>query len=390
MSDMQAVLESFIKAQDDKLKSVESKTAEAIQKFEGQLADKGKVDPEVKSEVRELTEQFKSLAASVNDIAQKQSSIAANGGKREMSAAEEFVSSEQFKQFSAGNTQRVRMEVKNTVTSGSTTVFPQQNPGIITGDFKPLTVRQILRSVPTSSNMVNSLREASWTNSAAFISQGATKPESDVTFEAYNVAIETVAHTIKMSNQLMADAPAVVAYIQTRLRDGLAQKIEAQLITGNGTAPNLSGLTDSGNYTAYTPTSDDLLVDAINRAKYALWSATGQMPDAVIVNPATWAAMERTREGGTSGAYLYGLPGTMAGVNPFGVRVVLSNNVAADKFIIGAMDASAVLYARQGAVIEFGFVNDDFAKNLVTARCEERLGLAVERPSCIYYGSFTA
>ena len=387
MSDIQAVLESFVKSQDDRLKAIEAKTAEAIAKYEGQSQYKG-VDQEVKNEVRELTEQYKSLASSMNELAQKQAFVP--GAQKELSAAEEFVKSEQYKQLVSGNIQRARVEVKNTVTSGSTTVFPDQKPGVITGNFAPLTVRQILRTIPTTSNMVNALREASWTNSANFVAQGSTKPESDITFEQYNVAIETVAHTIKMSNQLLADAPAVVAYMQTRLRDGLAQKIETQLITGNGTAPNLSGLTDSGNYTAYTPTSDDLLVDAVNRAKYTLWSATGMMPDTVIVNPITWAAMERTREGAGTGAYLYGLPGVQAGMNPFGVRVVLSNNVAADKFIIGAMDASVVLYQRQGAVIEFGFVNDDFAKNLVTARAEERLGLAVERPSCVYYGSFTA
>lgn len=387
MSDIQAVLESFVKSQDDRLKAIEAKTAEAIAKYEGQSQYKG-VDQEVKNEVRELTEQYKSLASSMNELAQKQAFVP--GAQKELSAAEEFVKSEQYKQLVSGNIQRARVEVKNTVTSGSTTVFPDQKPGVITGNFAPLTVRQILRTIPTTSNMVNALREASWTNSANFVAQGSTKPESDIIFEQYNVAIETVAHTIKMSNQLLADAPAVVAYMQTRLRDGLAQKIEAQIITGNGTAPNLSGLTDSGNYTAYTPTSDDLLVDAINRAKYTLWSATGMMPDTVIVNPITWAAMERTREGAGTGAYLYGLPGVQAGMNPFGVRVVLSNNVAADKFIIGAMDASVVLYQRQGAVIEFGFVNDDFAKNLVTARAEERLGLAVERPSCVYYGSFTA
>jgi HK97 family phage major capsid protein len=235
------------------------------------------------------------------------------------------------------------------------------------------------------------LREASWTNSAAEVSQGAAKNESDVTFEQYNVPITTVAHWIKISNQLLADAPAVVAYIESRLRDGLAQRIDAQLLNGNGTSPNLSGLTDSGNFTAYTATSDDLLVDAINRAKYALW-ATGNAPDTVIVNPADWGAMERTRETytGGSGEYLYGMPGFAAGMNPFGVNVVLSNNMASGKFLIGALRTSAVLYNRSGAVIEMGYVNADFTNNLITIRAEERLGLGVERPAGLLYGNFTA
>lgn len=368
----------------------EVKLQAAIDKFEGQLKDKGNVDTEVKGEVRELSEQFKSLSAQMVELAQKQTA-AAQVEVKPVSAAEEFVKSEQFKQLVTGNTQRARFEVKNTVTSGSTTVFPDQKPGIIPGNFAPLSIRAALTSIAVSTNMVNALREASWTNSAAEVSQGAAKNESDVTFEQYNVPITTVAHWIKISNQLLADAPAVVAYIETRLRDGLAQRIDAQLLNGNGTSPNLSGLTDSGNFTAYTATSDDLLVDAINRAKYALW-ATGNAPDTVIVNPADWGAMERTRETytGGQGEYLYGMPGFAAAMNPFGVNVVLSNNMAAGKFLIGALRTSAVLYNRSGAVIEMGYVNADFTNNLITIRAEERLGLGTERPAGILYGNFTA
>lgn len=368
----------------------EVKLQAAIDKFEGQLKEKGSVDTEVKGEVKELSEQFKSLSAQMVELAQKQTA-AAQVEVKPVSAAEEFVKSEQFKQLVTGNTQRARFEVKNTVTSGSTTVFPDQKPGIIAGNFAPLSIRAALTSIAVSTNMVNALREASWTNSAAEVSQGAAKNESDVTFEQYNVPITTVAHWIKISNQLLADAPAVVAYIETRLRDGLAQRIDAQLLNGNGTSPNLSGLTDSGNFTAYTATSDDLLVDAINRAKYALW-ATGNAPDTVIVNPADWGALERTRETYTGGAgeYLYGMPGMSAGMNPFGVNVILSNHMAAGKFLIGALRTSAVLYNRSGAVIEMGYVNADFTNNLITIRAEERLGLGTERPAGILYGNFTA
>lgn len=378
--ELKDIVEAGLKAQEVKLEA-------AIQRFEGQLKEKGSVDTEVKGEVKHLAEKFKELQASMIDIAQKQT--AAQPEVKIASAAEEFVKSEQYKQLVAGNVQRARIEVKNTVTSGSTTVFPDQRAGVIPGSFVPLTVRDVLRVIPVTSNMVNSLREASWTNSAAEVSQGAAKPESDVTFEQYNVPITTVAHWIKISNQLLADAPAVVAYIESRLRDGLAQRIENQLINGNGTSPNLSGLTDSGNFTAYTATSDDNLADAINRIKYTMWAA-GNMPDTVIVNPADWGALERIRESAGSGAYLYGLPGTQAGMNPFGLRVILSTYLQAGKVIVAKLSDSAVLYARSGAVVEMGYVNADFTNNLITIRAEERLGLGCDRPAGIYYGNWTA
>ena len=378
--DMKAVIEAGLKAQGDKLQA-------AIEKFEGQLAEKGKVDTEVKGEVRELSEQYKQISANLAELAQKQNSLA-SGPAPVLSAAEEFVKSPQYAALVKGDVQRARIEVKNTVTSGSTTVFPDQKPGIIPGNFLPVTIRAALNAVPVTGNMVNSLRELAWTNSAAEVSQGAAKNESDITFEQYNVPITTVAHWIKISNQLLADAPAVVAYIDTRLRDGLEQRIDAQLLNGNGTSPNLSGLTDSGNYTAYTPTSDDNLVDAINRAKYTMW-ATGNTPDTVVVNPATWGQMERTREGTGTGLYLYGMPGFAAGMNPFGLRVILSNNMPAAKFLVAALRGSATLYNRSGAVVEMGYQNADFTNNLITLRCESRLGLGVERPAGVYYGDWT-
>jgi HK97 family phage major capsid protein len=375
------------------LNEVKSKLEASIDKFEGQLKDKDKVDTEVRNEVKELSENFAKINEAVTEMGQKM----AEGFKSQeeskiITAGQEFIRSDKFHAFvkAQGEISKVRFEVKNTVTGGSTTVFPQQNGGVISGNFAPLTVRAVLPSSPTSSNQVNSLREASWNNSAAGVAEGNTKPESDITFEQYNVPITTIAHWLKVSKQLLEDAPAIASYIDTRLRDGLAQEVERQLVKGDGTTPTLSGLTDSGNYTAYSPTSDDLLVDAINRAKYSLWAATGFMPDAVLVNPADWGAMERTREAAGSGMYLYGMPGVAAGVNPFGVKIVLTNNVTAGTFIIGNFAASTMVYNRTGAVVEMGYDGNDFTKNLVTLRAEERLGLAVERPSLIYYGSFSA
>ncbi len=357
----------------------------AMEKYDARLKDLGEVDESTKNEVRALSEKFEST---VTELAQKMDSAGLDKGA-DITAGQEFVKSEQYKQLVTGQVQRARIDVKNTVVTGTTTTFPDQRPGIIPGNFLPLTVRQIIPTIAVTSNMVNALRELSWTNDAAETAEGTAKPESDITFEQYNVPITTVAHWIKVSNQLLADAPAVIAYIDSRLRDGLAQRIERQLIVGDGVAPNLSGLTDTGNFTAFTAASGANLADSINKAKYALW-AVGRAPDTVIVNPADWAALEIARADGATGAYLYGAPGTAAGMSVFGVQIVLSNHIPAGNLLIGALRTSATIYQRQGATVEMGYVDKDFTMNLVTIRAEERLGLAVDVPSGIMYGPITA
>lgn len=382
---------------------VGTQVKEAMAKYEGQLTTIGSVAGEAKDAVKVLSEDFSKLLSKYQGLAQQLADgvKGAAGPSAGLTAAQEFVQSEKYKAFVAGNGEiaKVRLELKSSLTGplavksttigGPTTVFPQQMPGVIAGGFVPLTVRDALVTVPVSTNQVNSLREATWVNSAAEASEGSVKKESDITFNNYDVPIRTIAHWLKVSKQLLDDAPAIVAYIDTRLRDGLAQRVESQIIGGDGTSPNISGLLDAGNFTAYSSTSTDTLVDAINRAKYALW-AIGFPPDLVIVNPADWGAMEREREGNGTGMYLYGLPGMAAGMNPFGVRVVLSTYVPQGDFIIGAFRASVVLYERQGAVVEMGYTGNDFTNNLVTLRAEERLGLGIERPTAIRAGAFNS
>jgi hypothetical protein len=64
--------------------------------------------------------------------------------------------------------------------------------------------------------------------------------------------------------------------------------------------------------------------------------------------------------------------------------------LAQGKVIVGRMTDSAVLYNRSGAVVEMGYVGNDFTNNLITIRAEERLGLGVDRPAGVYFGDFTA
>jgi HK97 family phage major capsid protein len=384
-----------IKAVEDGIKSLGEQIFAKMAEYNAELEKHGKSSTDLTGKIDSLSAQYKEMQDKVHDLAQKQSPL--TGDDSVKTAGVQFIASDAFKSLATGDREKVRYEVKNTTInsnlsalfSDGTTAFPSQRPGVIPKDFLPVTIRQQIPQIAITTNAANALREKTWTPAAAETAQGAAKPEALIEFENYNVPIQVVAHWIKVSNQLMADAPAVASYIDTRLRDGLAQRVDAQLLNGNGNTPNLSGLTDSGNFTAFTPVSGANLVDSINKAKYALW-ATGNAPDTVIVNPADWSAMELAREGAGTGTYLYGAPGTNAGTSPFGVQVVMSNNMTAGSFLIGNLRGATTLFVRSGAVIEMGYVNDDFTRNLVTIRAEERMGLAVDRPSAILYGDITA
>ena len=71
--------------------------------------------------------------------------------------------------------------------------------------------------------------------------------------------------------------------------------------------------------------------------------------------------------------------------------VVDTNAMPAGKFMLGAFDMAAQVFDREDATVEVSTEDaDNFTKNMVTIRAEERLALAVFRPQSFVYGSFAA
>jgi hypothetical protein len=57
------------------------------------------------------------------------------------------------------------------------------------------------------------------------------------------------------------------------------------------------------------------------------------------------------------------------------------------QFLVGDFSRATRLFDRQQTVVQFGFVNDDMIRNLVTVLCERRLALTIPRPDLLVKGS---
>ncbi|MEH6478203.1 MAG: phage major capsid protein, partial [Sneathiella sp.] len=267
--------------------------------------------------------------------------------------------------------------------SDETLVAKDRRAGIVAGAFRALRVTDLLNVVPTTSNAYQYVKEDTFVNNAAETVEGAAKPQSSITFVEATANIRTIAHWIKASNQILADSPALRAYIDNRMTYGVDIREENQLVSGNGTGQNISGMTASGNFVAFTPTATEHALDSSNRAKQAVltseYAATG-----ILMNPADWGEIERLKD--TNDAYLVGNPfGTITPIL-WGLPVVLSNAMTAGKFLMSDFITSYDHVRRQGTIIDVGFENDDFTKNLITIRAEKRAALATIRAASTRYG----
>jgi HK97 family phage major capsid protein len=359
----------------------------------------GKATTELTGTVDKLAQKYAEAEAKLNDLCQK----AAGGFTPEQRIADsigaQFMASNEVKNFMKSQSGSVKLEIKNTIIgeAGSPKnpsdiiVAPDRRDGIVPGAFRALTILDVVPMGSTGSNQVHYTQEDAFTNSSAEVAESGTKAQSDLTFKLIEEPVRTIAHWLKLSKQVLEDAPALEGYVNRRLAHGVRNRLEFQILRGNGTSPNIAGLSASGRHTAFTPVTADTQLDSINKAKYAVAGADFTA-NVVFINPADWGAIERSKVTSTSNEYVLSSGGAVNylsnGMIPtvWGLPVVASNNVEAGKFYV--LDLNAIeMMLRQSVTVEMGFVNDDFTKNLITMRAEMRGALAVYQPTAVRFGS---
>lgn len=381
------------------LEGIESKLKSMDEKAAGEIATLGKVSTDTKSALEALGNQQREFADRLLGLEQKgalRGQEGSEGAKGEDSIGAQFVKTAQFEAFKAGGAQKARAELKNTVTNTVGNTFSNRRPDVVGGAFRNLTLESLLASLPTASNAVDYVREATFTNSAAETAEGGAMGESAVTTQLVTEPVATVGHWIKISRQLAQDNAALTAYINARMVYGVNLRVENQIIAGNGTAPNMSGFIKSGNFTAHGYTAASLTtrfgsgytrIDLI-RAILGDAAANEYPANAILLNPADWATIETLKD--SQGRYLVGNPNDGSAPRLWRTAVVESNAITADNVLVLNLDQAATFYNRDGIVVEMSESDsDNFTKNLVTIRAERRCMLAVEKPAAVRYGDLT-
>ncbi|WP_438396473.1 phage major capsid protein [Caballeronia sp. DA-9] len=379
----------------DEVKSASEKALKEAKDASGALS------AETKKSVDEMLLKQGELQARLQEAEQK---LARRGDPEERqelkSLGQLVIESEEMKEMdsSARKSVRVRIDRKNimnvtaTVGAGASTTnsltVADRQAGIVAPVQRTMTIRDLLMPGQTSANSIEYTVETGFTNAAATVAEGAQKPQSDLTFNLKNQPVRTIAHIFKASRQILDDAPMLQSYIDGRARYGLMYAEEAQLLNGDGTGSNILGILPQAS--AFAPALTIAGATPIDRIRLALLQALlAEFPSTgIVLNPIDWAAIELTKD--SQGRYLIGNP--VNGTTPrlWNLPVVETQAMAANHFLTGAFAMAAQIFDRMEVEVLLSTENqDDFIKNMVTLRAEERLALAVYRPEAFVTGEVT-
>lgn len=361
LEETKAAVEAGEKSAEDLQAAIEAvKTAQANLKAAEEAEEMMKAlgTPDVKSEGEEKP--AKSLGENFVEIVKKE-----NVGKKFSISAPEFKASTDIQ--------------KTPTTSGVSAFATTFDKNVVEAARTPLVVRDLFAQETISGSTLVYLIEGAIEGAPAATNEGAKKPQvhfADPTPKT--VSLSKIACHIKEADEYINDYPFLASAINGRLLYHLALVIQNYLVTTllatSGIGSDTTTWTSSSTATAIA----DLILDAAMDVQ----NDSGFAADGILINPADWYAL-RTAKDGEYRYYGGGFFGEQNIPNLWGIPVCVTTAVSSGTIVVGAFKTGASVVTNGGVSVDAtNSDQDDFVKNLMTIRAEERLALAVRRPAC--------
>lgn len=379
------------------MKELLSKQAEELKKYGETTAETAKSIEGIDATIKSITDGMEAAKKRMDELEAKAGRLAEPTVTEFKSPGQTFVESEAYKAVKDKGLpiKSQAVQVKTLITGASLGnlagyLYPSYRiPEIVEDPRRAARVRSLLNVIPTTAGAIDWIRETGFTNKAAVVAEGEEKPESAITFENKSNTIKTIAHWIPVTKQILADAPGLQAYIDSKLIYGLYLKEDDELLYGTGEDGDIHGITTDEDVQTYSwsdGTAGDTKLDAIRRAMTKAYLAYYPV-DGIVLHPSDWEDIELLKS--SNGMYVWVNVNVGGQERLWRTPVVVSAALTEGTFLTGSFGLGATLWDRQEVTISVsGSHSDFFIRNKLAILCEERVELTVERPESFVIGTF--
>ena len=308
----------------------------------------------------------------------------------QITAGNEFVKADGYEDWvNSGQRGTFQTEVRTLLTSSTTDPAagiwrPVGTPVLRAGTERRrrLFVRDLLTVQQTGLSSIPYIQELNpLTNEtgASAVSEGSAKPEVTMQFVQADAPVRKIAAWIPVTTEILADAPTLRGYIDSRLEYMILIREEQQVLFGSGTAPQLRGITETSGTQTQAAVAGD--VPATFAQAFGKIENVDGDPDGVVMNPIDfWTAVATRHSTQFDSGFGGNAPAEMSSIT-WGERVVRTRAMTALSALVGSFALGATLFEREGVTIRVGEQHSDyFTTNKVAILGEERVALAVNRP----------
>lgn len=276
----------------------------------------------------------------------------------------------------------------NKGTTGSTSypTAPVRAPGIQGIPQPRLSLLDVLPVVPVEGSTYEFVQLDGYLSGAAYqVKEGDEKSEGELPTKLSRAEIATIATWIPASLQVLNDNTQLEDQIGLLMSVGVRQKLEAELLVGDGGPGEILG------FIAQAPAAGITTGKPVDRIGLALTDlkAAGWNPNVVVMNPRDWFAIESERADEGDGQYVIGTPRDPAPPSLWGTPVVVTMGMPEGNALVLDTTTTALLDRQEVTVEASRMDGDNFRRNLVTILAELRAGLAVYAPTSMRLVSLT-
>jgi len=278
---------------------------------------------------------------------------------------------------------------------GNYPIFPYR-VGLIPQQFTPLVMRDVVPVIPLDGTNAIEYVTETWTSPYADyqVLEGDKKLQTGVTYTDHTANVRTIANFVKVSRQMAQDVPFIMATIQQKLAHFVLMKEDKEILYGDNSAGHLNGIMPQAIKLAtfWTPPGTGNTFTSLDELNIAETHIENNFyyPNAIILNPSDEAKLEMVKT--TYGSYLLSdrSPREDGLLRVWGLPVITTPNMVVGDFLVGAFPQGCALFDRETVTVEIAFQNeDDFVRNLITVRAEERVAFAVFVPGAFVCGPFS-
>lgn len=262
----------------------------------------------------------------------------------------------------------------------SGTILPDLTNLIVGKPLPTLDFLSVIASATTNSDVVEWIEESTYTNSAAETAEGTSSPESALAFTLKTANVKEIPHFLPVTRRALADSAFVESWINNRLIDGVRRRLQTQVLSGNGSGENLTGIYNTAGIGSIDRSvTSTTMIDSLHKCITTIRTNAYAEPDFVGIHPDDWETI-RTAKESTSGAYIYGTPAASGVQTIWGVNAIVHAAFTSGSPLVG-IGREATLFVREGVSVSASDSHSDyFIKRQVALLANMRAAFAVTQP----------
>lgn len=304
---------------------------------------------------------------------------------RPSSFGEMFVLSEAFRGFKASSGQGPQTSLDVSLKSLFSTTAGWAPETTRTGRIEEYPTRpaphvaDLIPQTTTGQAAVVYMEETVFDNTAAETGEGDQFPEASLKLEEKTSPVRKIPVFLAVTDELFEDEPRAEGYVQNRLPFMIRQRLDLQILRGNGTAPNLVG-TENVVGILSQALAGDPVTDALYKAMRRIRDTGFAEPSAVFITPAKWEPVRLLRT--ADGIYIWGHPSMPGPMTIWGVPVTETTAAPATKALLGDYANFSELAVRRGIDVQVSNSHGDlFIRGQLAIRADLRVAMVHYRPS---------